>query len=222
MTKTANIKIAKPKQISEIVLDRLRLDIIRNQFSLGEKVSESLLSEMYGVTKAPIRAAYVRLELEGLLEVRPQAGTFVFHPKPIELKALCELRGALELEASRLAMQRDPAGLAKAFSNCVREMEEAIESRSLNRYQELDSRLHLTVIAHSSSPLLEQSYVRQVDGRFSALRYRFSQKHSHNEASLAEHWLMRDAIVNNDLASLLELTRSHIYNTEQYYSNLQI
>lgn len=217
----AGKKIVKPRQISEVVLDRLRSDIIQNQFSLGEKISESKLSDAYGVTKAPIRAAFVRLELEGLIEIRPQSGTYVFKPSIAELRALCELRGALEIEASRLAMHRDQIGLAEVVSSCVAEMERALENRSLSRYQELDSELHLAIIAGAKSQMLEQTYIRQVNGRFAALRYRFSVQHAHNEASLSEHLSMRDAIVNNDLDALIAVTRNHIENTMLYYMDGQ-
>ncbi len=217
----ASEKIIKPKSMSEIVLDRLRSDIIQNRFELGEKISESSLSDLYGVTKAPIRAAYIRLELEGLIEIRPQSGTYVFKPDSAELRALCELRVALELEASRLAMQRDQAGLAQVFSSTVSKMEEVIATRSLDPYQKLDSQLHLDVMTIAQSPLLERAYLRQVSGRFAALRYRFSQHHSHNEASLAEHKSMRDAVLENDTDKLLMLTREHTGNTQFYYSNIE-
>lgn len=212
-------KIIKPKSMSEIVLDRLRSDIIQNRFELGEKISESSLSDLYGVTKAPIRAAYIRLELEGLIEIRPQSGTYVFKLDADELRALCELRLALELEASRLAMQRDQPALAQAFSSTVSKMEEVMATRSLDSYRKLDSQLHLDLLAISQSPLLERTYVRLVDGRFAALRYRFSQHHSHNEASLAEHKEMRDAVLAKDTDLLLELTRRHTENTKLYYSS---
>ena len=81
-------KIERPKPVTELVIDRLRADIIENRFKLGEKISETQLAELYGVTKAPVRAAYIRLEAEGLLRVRPQSGTFVFRPTADELRAL--------------------------------------------------------------------------------------------------------------------------------------
>lgn len=218
MAENAPKKIIKPKKISEVVLDQLRSDIIENQFALGEKISESELSNNYGVTKAPVRAAFAHLEREGLIVIRPQAGTFVFKPSTDDLRALCELRAAIEIEATRLAMHRDQEKLAEAVSSCVAEMEDAIANRALSRYQTLDSTLHLTIISGAQSPFLKQTYVRQVEGRFAALRHRFSKKHAHNEASLSEHVTMRDAIIKNDLDTLFSTTRLHIENTMNYYS----
>ena len=213
-------KIEKPKAVSELVLERLREDIIQNRFSLGEKVSEAQLSELYGVTKAPIRFAYIRLETEGLLEVRPQAGTFVFKPKIDELKALCELRTALELEALLLAMQRNPDQLKNEISRIYDEMLEALEVMDQNTYQRLDSAFHMKIMEMSESPLLAKTYDSRVNGRFSALRSRFSMNNEHNKNSISEHLQLRDLIRNRDLEGARKAMRAHIAYTERYYQGI--
>ena len=210
-------RIERPRPVSELVLHRLRDDIIQNRFALGEKLSEAQLSERYGVTKAPIRSAYIRLEGEGLLEIRPQSGTFVFLPTVEELRALCELRTALELEALSLAMARSLDGLSDTCSRICREMEEALRIRSRDRYQILDTELHLSILAHANSPLLDRAYRSQVNGRFAALRYRFSQEQKHNDNSIAEHRALRDAIVAGDGDKARKILRAHIGYTEDYY-----
>jgi DNA-binding GntR family transcriptional regulator len=195
----------RPRPVSELVLDRLRRDIIENRFELGEKISEAQLSDLYGVTKAPIRSAYIRLEGEGLIDIRAQAGTFVFRPT---------------VEAVRLAMSRDPAGLKADFRRILTAMEEALRVQSRDVYQQLDTELHLAILARANSPLLEKTYRTQVNGRFAALRYRFSQDQRHNANSIAEHRLLRDAVVADDLPELIRLMRAHIGNTEGYYAGL--
>lgn len=213
-------RIERPRPVSELVLDRLRKDIIENQFALGEKISEAQLSELYGVTKAPIRSAYIRLEGEGLIEIRPQAGTFVFKPSADELRALCELRTALEIEAMQLAMLRDPAGLEGDFRRICTAMEEALRIKGRDTYQRLDTELHLAILARAFSPLLEKTYGSQVNSRFAALRYRFSQEEKHNANSIAEHRALRDAVVGRDVTEATRLLRAHIGYTEGYYANI--
>jgi DNA-binding GntR family transcriptional regulator len=216
----AGEKIERPKQVSELVLERLRTDIIENRFALGEKISEAQLSELYGVTKAPIRSAYIRLEGEGLIQIRPQSGTFVFKPTVSELRALCELRTALEVEACRLAMLRDPAGLERDFRALLDGMAEAIRARSSDRYQTLDTDLHRSIFRRADSALLAATYETQVNSRFVALRWRFSRKAEHNDHSFAEHIALRDAVIDRDAERLVRLLRKHIDYTEDYYSSL--
>lgn len=215
-------KIERPRPVSELVLERLRLDIIENRFALGEKISETQLSEIYGVTKAPIRSAYIRLEGEGLIEIRPQNGTFVFRPTPDELRALCELRTALEVEAMALALERDPEGLSTDIQRILVAMHEALKVRAREVYQRLDSEFHLSIISRASSPLMEQTYLSQVNSRFAALRYRFSRDEAHNFNSISEHEALRRAIVARDRDGAISLLRAHIAYTERYYSAMAI
>lgn len=213
-------KIDRPRPVSELVLDRLRQDIIEDRFALGEKISEGQLSEVYGVTKAPIRSAYIRLEGEGLIEIRPQHGTFVFRPSVDELRALCELRTALEVEALSLALERDPAGLEADIRRICTAMREALRLRGRDIYQTLDTEFHLCILAGAESPLMERTYMSQVNGRFAALRCRFSQDEAHNANSIAEHEALRDAITTRDRGAALALLRAHIAYTERYYTKI--
>lgn len=213
-------RIVRPKPVSEIVLERLRADIVNNEFALGEKISEGQLSELYQVTKAPIRSAYIRLEAEGLIEIRPQSGTFVFKPTPQELQALSELRTALELEAVSLAMQRSLPVLQRSVSEIYDEMVDCTRRDAIDEYQKLDTRLHLLFVERAQSPFLEETFTSKVNSRFAALRTRFSQQPQHVEHSLNEHKGLRDAISANDVEAVRKLLRQHIGYSEVYYAGL--
>lgn len=210
-------KIERPKGVSELVLERLREDIIHNRFALGERVSEAQLSELYGVTKAPIRSAYIRLASEGLLEIRPQSGTYIFRPDVRELAAMCELRAALELEAISLALARRPADLAGFVRDVVVRMDAALGAGDHAAYHRLDGELHLGFFEMAELPLLQSVYAAHVHGRFSALRYRFSTEESLNEVSIREHHAIRDAVAEGGAARLRALLRAHIEMTKSYY-----
>ncbi len=213
-------KIVRPKPVSELVLERLRSDIVNNEFALGEKISEAQLSELYSVTKAPIRAAYIRLEAEGLIEIRAQSGTFVFKPTPQELRALAELRTALELEAISLAMQRNLDVLKRGVSIIYDQMVECAGRDTVDEYQKLDTKLHLLFVESADSPFLEETFMSKVNSRFAALRTRFSQQPKHVEHSLAEHKGLKDAIIASDEKTVRRLLRQHISYSEVYYAGL--
>lgn len=216
---SASVKIERPKSVSKLVLDQLRREIVEGSFKLGERLSEAMLAERYSVTKAPIRSAYIRLESEGLVEIRPQSGTYVFKPDHAELRALCELRIALEIEAGRMAFERDLAGTTAAISDIVASMERAQSEGAFETYQKLDTELHIMIVSRAQSPLLAETYRVQVSSRFEALRFRFAQQSSHADASMAEHRALRDAIVENDAPAFLRLLREHVGKTQNYYAD---
>ena len=131
--------------------------------------------------------------------MRPQSGTFVFKPSFEELKALCELRTALELEALLLATQRNLPRLQQAMSRICDRMIDALKAQDQNLYQQLDSAFHMAFIENAQSPLLAATFTSRVNGRFSALRYRFSRSAEHNENSISEHLQLRDLIRSGDI-----------------------
>lgn len=79
--------------------------IIRGDLEPGRRVSEAEFAGEFSVSRQPVREAFIRLSNEGLLEIRPQRGTYI--PK-ISLKLVREarfVREAIEADVVKLAAQ---------------------------------------------------------------------------------------------------------------------
>ena len=70
--------IHRPQTLKEIAADRIREAIVQGRMKLGEPLSENYLAETLQVSKTPIREALSLLNMEGLVNIVPQKGTFVF------------------------------------------------------------------------------------------------------------------------------------------------
>jgi DNA-binding GntR family transcriptional regulator len=215
--------IDRPEQLTDLVLVRLRRDIIEGVFALGERLSEQQLSTLYRVTKAPVRSACIRLQSEGLIKIMPQRGIFVFDPTAAEVRALCELRSALELEAASLALARNKMGLAEALSTVIEKMRpysgDPTTVANLG-YQHLDSDYHLAILEAAASPMLLEAYRSTVNWRVSALRTRLVHVREHAENSFREHIEIRDAVLRGDLPDLRARLRRHVDNSNRFYAQL--
>ena len=55
----------------------LRHRIIRSEIPPGTALSEAEIARRFSISRQPVREAFIKLAEEGLLEVRPQRGTFV-------------------------------------------------------------------------------------------------------------------------------------------------
>ena len=55
----------------------LRDQIIRGEIPPGARISETEIASSWSVSRQPVREAFIKLAEEGLVEVRPQRGTFV-------------------------------------------------------------------------------------------------------------------------------------------------
>src|SRR5277367_1397650 len=59
------------------IRQRLRNDIVTGALRPGDVLQERELAAAHGVSRTPVREAFLRLADEGLLDMRPQSGTFV-------------------------------------------------------------------------------------------------------------------------------------------------
>jgi DNA-binding GntR family transcriptional regulator len=80
----------------------VRQRIIRGELSLGQVISRRKLATELGMSFLPVSEALQRLEVEGLLESRPRAGTRVRIPTREEVHGHFVVREALEAQAAIL------------------------------------------------------------------------------------------------------------------------
>ena len=95
-------KLSLAEKAYHLILDQ----ILRGSLSVGSSVSRRKLARQFGMSLVPVAEALQRLELEGLVESRPRAGTRVRVPTAEEVRERFELREALECESARLCAER--------------------------------------------------------------------------------------------------------------------
>src|SRR5579871_787706 len=103
----------RPKSLTAIAKENIRHAIVAGELAFGSQLSESALALRMGVSKTPVREALLQLKLEGLVDIQPQSGTFVFSPTEDEVRDICRFREIVELSALELAMQADPLRLTQ-------------------------------------------------------------------------------------------------------------
>src|SRR5690242_16653848 len=65
-------RVIRPRSLTQLVVDQIRDLIVTGKLALGEQLSENALAERLGVSRTPVREAFLRLEAERLVEIRPQ------------------------------------------------------------------------------------------------------------------------------------------------------
>ena len=86
----------------------LRRAIIGNQLDPGMRISEAEIGARFGLSRQPVREAFIKLAEEGLLEVRPQRGTFV---RKVSVEAVMDarfVREAVEADIVKLCARHCP------------------------------------------------------------------------------------------------------------------
>jgi len=210
------LKIVRPKSLTEMVADEVRTRIIDGRIRLGAGLSEQSLAAELGISKTPVREALLQLKQEGLVQVQPQRGTYVFRLEAEQVTQISELREVLELAAARAALQRNAGALAERMGELLSGMRQAYERDDRVAYRRLDGDYHDALIDLCGNDYIRTAY-RQISFCIAALRSRLSNEVALNKASLADHKEMLRLVRAGDAASLQKLMRAHINQTKQSY-----
>jgi len=199
------------------VLARMRTAIVQGDWELGEKISEARVAASFGTSKSPVREALLQLKREGLVEIRPQAGTYVFTLQPGELEHICDMRLILESAALQRVFEHEARDvIGNALSRLMQAMQTAWSRQDVRGYLDLDGAFHHALCANSGNPYIMQSY-GLIEGKVAALRTRLGTDPHHMKKSYEEHGRIADLVAAGDLGATLRLLGSHIARKEGSY-----
>jgi len=137
---------------TEAVTIRLRELIMEGALPQGERVTETGLASMLGVSRTPVRLALAALEQEELVEGAPNRGFRVRRFTVDDMREIMEVRSTLEGMAARLAAERGPSRDQEAvLIGCLEEVDALIaagrQDREVSRrFSDINIRFH-TMIA---------------------------------------------------------------------------
>ena len=119
----------------------LRQDIVTLRLRPGVRLSENELAQRFGTSRAPVREALIRLVEDGLIDVRPQRGSFVSRISLQAMERARFVREALEVAIVRRAAEQGMPDAAR------REAQSAIEAQQTarddpERFTQLDDKFH--------------------------------------------------------------------------------
>lgn len=113
--------------------EKIRGMILEGRFAQGERLRESELTALCGVSRTPVREALRRLAIGGLVVFTPHHGARVADVDLGELEEIYALRAMIEAHAARRAATRiTPEALAR-LKTLATEMEGATASRHPER-----------------------------------------------------------------------------------------
>jgi DNA-binding GntR family transcriptional regulator len=197
------------------VTERLRRAILDGEVELGDALSEDKLATKLGVSRSPVHEALTALEQQGLIDIKPQRGSFVFLPTQEDIEKLCEFRRMIETEALSLAMKRRRAATLDALKAAAHDMQEAVRAGDNLRSAHADTAFHDAPIDNSGNAYLINAY-RLVSGKVSALRSHRSTDTIRSAAS-AEHFAIIARLEENDLPAALDELSNHILKMAKRY-----
>lgn len=202
--------INPPKTLMEVTIDQIRSAIVSGELPLGSKLSEQRLADTLGVSRSPVRDALAALQSEGLVNVSPKRGSFVFTPDLREVDDLCEHRAVLETAALRKGIAQDHAPLIQRLEDACDTMQAALKQSDPQGYSVGDRQFHAGIVQASDNQSIIRAY-NHTTSPVKALRtHLFTIMDEGTDRSMSEHIAVLQACRARDADLATSLLETHI------------
>lgn len=191
------IDVESGEPIARRVYRVLRQAIVTMQFRPGQALSEQEIADQLGVSRQPVREAFIKLSEAGLLTIRPQRGTFVVKISVKQVLDARFVREAVETAVVRKACETiTPAGLAELRDNIKAQWDIADEPVPV-RFLELDEAFHRTIAIGAECDYAWR-IVEETKAQMDRVRYLSVPYATPIRRLIAQHQAVLDAIVARD------------------------
>ncbi|MGF7175076.1 GntR family transcriptional regulator [Azospirillum doebereinerae] len=201
MPELSRIDVDSAEPITRSVFRTLRTAIVSMHFQPGQALSEQEIADQLGVSRQPVREAFIKLSEAGLLIIRPQRGTFVVKISVKQVLDARFVREAVEVAVVRQACDRiTPAGIMDLRANLKAQWAIASDSDpSSDRFLELDEAFHRT-IALGADCEYAWRIVEETKAQMDRVRYLSMPYATPVKRLIAQHEAVLEAIAARDPA----------------------
>jgi DNA-binding GntR family transcriptional regulator len=127
---------------ASVVQDELRREILDMVLRPGVPLSEKDLTARFGMSRTPVREALIRLKEEGLVEIFPQAGTFVARIPAGAIPEAVFIRQALECATVEVLARTATADDIARLDATIAVLHESHEADDQERFHLADEDFH--------------------------------------------------------------------------------
>jgi DNA-binding GntR family transcriptional regulator len=212
--------LTKPvKGLSLTIADRIRSAIVDAEFEFGENLSEDTLASAFEVSRTPVREALNLLQLEGLVNIVPKSGTYVFVPTMEDIAELCDYRIGLEQHAVALIPANALGATVDELKLQLTAMDAAIDAADMQAYGRADTQFHLAFFRHCGNRYLQNAY-SLILGRVASLRTHLAiRAEGEPDRSYGDHSAMIALVAAGKREEIATMLATHILRTKDNYLN---
>jgi len=211
----------KKKPTTLEIYQILRQKITDFELYPNTRFTESELADKFQVSRTPIREALKRLEVEGLVQIRPKQGCFI---RSVDLKTInnyYDVRVALETMAVELACSNMATEEVEKLcdywdpENCV------IKSKFVEKIRSMEENFHFQIAVGSGNSILVQLLQDVNDHIRIVRRLGFPNKESIIE-TYEEHYLICNLILAKKTIKAKKAMNDHIRKHQQIASSVTL
>jgi DNA-binding GntR family transcriptional regulator len=197
-------------------LDYVKNRVLTGAIPGGELISEGEVAAALGMSRTPVREAFLQLEAAGLLRLYPQRGALVVPVSPEEVRAVMEARLVLEQFAAAAVIGRGPAACSAVFEQLSAQLErqrETAAASSLAEFLESDRAFHNITLEAAGNSILAGFYSSLRDRQMRMIGESALRDPQRLATIIDEHRGIAEALRDGDLDQAHTAVQTHLAST---------
>ncbi len=191
------------------VFDTLRNAIITLKLVPGNSLSEAEIARQLGVSRQPVREAFIRLSKIGMLKIIPQKGTFVVKISEQDVENARFIREAIEVAVVRRCCDSATADQIRKISRYIEDQKTAAAKSDQEQFLALDDAFHQT-IAQSAGCLYSWHVVEDLKAQMDRVRFLSLPKATPLKKIIGQHQKIAKAISDRDTDAAEKAMKIHL------------
>ncbi|WP_454048788.1 GntR family transcriptional regulator [Cellulomonas sp. Marseille-Q8402] len=195
--------------------------LLAGRLPAGEMVSEGDVAARLGISRTPVREAFLRLSTEGWLRLFPRRGALVVPAAPGEVEAVVEARLLLESHAVESVVGSDRARdrLVGDLRALIARQRDAVAAADLAAYTEHDAAFHLAVVAAGGNALLTGFTVTLGERQLRMVALSVGASGERAPRFVEDHEALVAAIEAGDAAAFRAALATHLHGAHLHGAN---
>ena len=187
----------------------LRRDIVHCLIPPGTPLSEKEVSIRFDVSRQPVREAFIKLAENGLIQIRPQRGSYVNKISLAQVRNGCFVRQAIECAVARRAAGMMTDSYCYQLEQNLNQQRTAIERKQLIDFFQLDDEFHQK-LAQIADCQLAWDTIENLKATMDRVRYMSLDHVSPPEMLLRQHQDIFDALEKRDADAVDQAMTHHL------------
>lgn len=180
----------------------------------GSRFTETELADKYHISRTPIREALKRLEVEGLVTVKPKQGCFI---RPIDMGLIDDyytVRVAIEAMTVELACQHMSDQDLQILEETWNPDAYRRQRKNLDHIKEIEEAFHVSIAKGSGNKVLLE-YLEDANNRIRPIRLMGFPNEKSIVDTYKEHYKIITLIKQRDVTAARQMMIDHIRKSQE-------
>lgn len=210
----AETQLNPTQPVNQQIYRILRRDIVHCLIPPGTPLSEKEVSVRFDVSRQPVREAFIKLAENGLIQIRPQRGSYVNKISMTRVRNGCFVRQAIECAVVRRAGSMINDEQLYQLEQNLNQQRVAVERQQLNDFFQLDDEFHqkLSLIADCQ---LAWDTIENIKATIDRVRYMSLDHVTPPDMLLRQHLDIFQALEKRDLDAVEKAMNIHLHEISE-------